>query len=389
MDKLTVRHLLERVANPSVSAPEERPDQVPEPGMGLCLSGGGYRAMLFHVGALWRLNELGFLPRLAQVSSVSGGSITAATLGLHWGILAGGNWTLESFRQAVVKPIRQLAEETIDIESVVLGAILPGSINERLVKAYRQRLFGKATLQDLPDIPRFTINATNVMSGVLWRFAKPYMRDYRIGEVKAPQVPLAVAVAASSAFPPVLSPAKLDLEPQSFTPGSGLDLQQEPYTSLAFLSDGGVYDNLGLEPVWKKYQTLLVSDAGAALAPEPHPASDWLSHMLRILHIIDHQVRSLRKRQLIGAFEAKLRSGAYWGIGTNISHYGLENALPCPYQATQVLARVPTRLAAMEPALQERLINWGYAVCDAALRRYAEPTAPAPVDFPYPDAGIG
>ena len=45
--------------------------------MALCLSGGGYRAMLFHVGALWRLNELGLLPRLDRVSSVSGGSITA------------------------------------------------------------------------------------------------------------------------------------------------------------------------------------------------------------------------------------------------------------------------------------------------------------------------
>src|SRR5918995_3603552 len=55
-----------------------------EPGIALCLSGGGYRAMLFHVGSLWRLNQLGFLPRLDRVSSVSGGSITAATLGRHW-----------------------------------------------------------------------------------------------------------------------------------------------------------------------------------------------------------------------------------------------------------------------------------------------------------------
>ena len=43
----------------------------------LCLSGGGYRAMLYHVGALWRVNELGMLPKLARISSVSGGSITA------------------------------------------------------------------------------------------------------------------------------------------------------------------------------------------------------------------------------------------------------------------------------------------------------------------------
>src|SRR5690349_24700851 len=53
----------------------------PESGIGLCLSGGGYRAMLFHVGALWRLNELGYLTRLTRVSIVSGGSIAAAVLG--------------------------------------------------------------------------------------------------------------------------------------------------------------------------------------------------------------------------------------------------------------------------------------------------------------------
>ena len=37
------------------------PLKLPRPGIGLCLSGGGYRAMLFHVGAIWRLNELGLL----------------------------------------------------------------------------------------------------------------------------------------------------------------------------------------------------------------------------------------------------------------------------------------------------------------------------------------
>src|SRR5690349_15848149 len=59
----------------------------PESGIGLCLSGGGYRAMLFHLGALWRLNELGYLKRLTRVSSVSGGSIAAAVLGQRWGKL--------------------------------------------------------------------------------------------------------------------------------------------------------------------------------------------------------------------------------------------------------------------------------------------------------------
>src|SRR6266699_3311930 len=56
----------------------------PQPGIALCLSGGGYRAMVFHAGVLWRLNELGLLKALDRVSSVSGGSITAGLLGLKW-----------------------------------------------------------------------------------------------------------------------------------------------------------------------------------------------------------------------------------------------------------------------------------------------------------------
>jgi NTE family protein len=53
-------------------------------GIALSLSGGGYRAVLFHVGALWRLNEWGYLRKLARISAVSGGSITAGVLGHKW-----------------------------------------------------------------------------------------------------------------------------------------------------------------------------------------------------------------------------------------------------------------------------------------------------------------
>ena len=57
--------------------PTDDADDQPEEGMALCLSGGGYRAMLFHLGGIWRLNELNLLATLKRVSSVSGGSITA------------------------------------------------------------------------------------------------------------------------------------------------------------------------------------------------------------------------------------------------------------------------------------------------------------------------
>ena len=197
------------------------------------------------------------------------------------------------------------------------------------------------------DPPRFVINATNVQSGVLWRFSRPYMADYRVGMVKNPTTELAVAVAASSAFPPVLSPARLKLDAADYDPPSGLvseDLHREPYLTDVVLTDGGVYDNLGLETAWKRYTTILVSDAGGKMQADPKPKSDWARHALRINDLIDNQVRSLRKRQVVGSFETKLRQGTYWGIRSHVADYHLPDPLPCPPDKTQILGDTATRL---------------------------------------------
>jgi NTE family protein len=339
--------------------------------------------MVFHVGVLWRLYEAGLLKGLKRISSVSGGSITTGMLALKWPALSFDPARLKTdFVPELVMPLRRLAGETIDAEAVIIGGLLPGSISDRIAAAYDEHLFRGATLQDLPDQPRFVINATNVQSGVLWRFMKPAMRDYRVGEVKAPAVPLAKAVAASSAFPPVLSPCELRLDEDEFTPNSGEDLQRRPFTTHLVLTDGGVYDNLGLETAWKRYQTILVSDAGGQLAPEEEPKRDWPRHAYRVLNLIDSQVRALRKRQVIDSFEAGTRKGAYWGIRTNIIDYQLPDSLSCPFERTLELAETPTRLKRLDDILQERLINWGYAVCDAALRRHVD-TNISRGEFPY------
>jgi NTE family protein len=361
----------------------------PAPGIALCLSGGGFRAMLFHLGSLWRLNELGYLAKIDRVSSVSGGSITAGVLGLNWGRLQfDAQRVAQAFDPQLVQPIRALAGETLDAPGILGGLFGRGSVADRVAASYDRHLFHGATLQDLPDTPRFVINATNVQSAALWRFSKPYMRDWRVGEVRNPTTTLAVAVAASSAFPPVLSPVTLTLRESDYVPGSGAELQERPYTTRVVLTDGGVYDNLGLETAWKRYDTILVSDGGGRLTPDPTPHTDWARHALRVNGLIDNQVRSLRKRQVIGSYRSGARKGSYWGIRTNVAEYGLPDSLPCPLQATTALADTATRLASVDARLQERLINWGYAVCDAAMRRHVTGPLPPPVGFPYP-GGVG
>ena len=133
---------------------------------------------------------------------------------------------------------------------------------------------------------------------------------------------------------------------------------------------------------------MLVSDGGGKLPPEEEPKSDWARHSFRVLNLIDNQVRSLRKRQVIESFKSGARKGAYWGIRTDIKDYGLTNALDCPLERTTQLAETPTRLKRLDDGLQERLINWGYAVCDAAIRCHVDTTLPAPTGFPYPSAKV-
>jgi len=378
------------VANPETEIVVE-----PEDGIALCLSGGGYRAMLFHTGAIIRLNEMAILPKLSRVSSVSGGSITAGVLGLNWNRLDfDDEGRASNLSRMLVEPIKRMADKTIDRGSILNGVFLPGSVSERIVGHFQDVLFGERTLQDLPSDsqgPRFVINATSVQSGALVRMSKPYLADYRVGLIRKPKILLAEAVAASSAFPPFLSPAEIDVDPSDFEPDESCDLQREPFTESLVLSDGGVYDNLGLETAWKRYKTILVSDGGGKMQPDAEPAGDWAQHSKRVLDIIDNQVRSLRKRHLIESFLTGVREGAYWGIRTDISDYKLDDALTAPHEDTLRLADTPTRLKRLPEKRQQQLMNWGYAVSDAALRKHggaqlAQGSTGA--TFPFESAGL-
>ena len=198
---------------------------------------------------------MGLLKKLARISSVSGGSITAGVLGLSWKELRFRNGIVENL-ELVVARIRAMADTTIDAGAIIGGILLPGSISDRVAEAYDDILFKGKKLQDLPDDaqgegPRFVFNATSVQTAALWRFSRNYMGDYRVGLVRNPDFKLSAAVAASSAFPPVLSPSTLEIN-QNVDDVTGTDLHRAPYTKTVVLSDGGVYDNMGLETIEKR-----------------------------------------------------------------------------------------------------------------------------------------
>src|SRR5689334_14065819 len=80
-------------------------------GKALCVSGGGFRAALFHLGALRRLNETGLLSKLTTISSVSGGSVVSGLLAKVWSELAKDrdpvSGVFRTFEALCEKPLRK------------------------------------------------------------------------------------------------------------------------------------------------------------------------------------------------------------------------------------------------------------------------------------------
>jgi NTE family protein len=383
-----------------------------EPGIGIALSGGGFRAMLFHAGALARLNELGLLGKAQRISSVSGGSIISAYLAMHWADLgaADANGMFAKFRETIVDPILAFSHRKIDVIDVVTGLLPWTSAAEQVAKSYDQYLFHGKTLQETPDAPRFVICATNLQTGVLWRFAKPYAGDYVVGKLENPTTTLARAVAASSAFPPFLSPMLLKQPPESFKDWpKGPNLPRDQINALrseVILSDGGVYDNHGIEPIAKRYLTNFVSDGGAPFERTAVVETDPIRQLRRVVDVTDNQVRALRRHDLIDSFvagrkigdeskldpEAKARLGAYWGIDTDpakVQPPAGPPLLPCNPAVTHQLAHLATRLSDLGDPASKQVINWGYVVCDGSLRtNYVGPMHVTPPQLPYPEAPL-
>ncbi|RUV92882.1 patatin-like phospholipase family protein, partial [Mesorhizobium sp. M1A.F.Ca.IN.020.04.1.1] len=291
---------------PAGSSPAD--DKVEHYELGLCLSGGGYRAMLFHAGVLCRLNEAGLLQKIDMVSSVSGGSIAAGLLAVLWPRLSFADGVATNFRELYVEKILAFSQVFLDAPSILKGVFNPFSSAAREVATcYERHLFdGKVpTLKSLTRRPWFVFCSSNLSTGSLFRMSNRYIADYRIGMAKHADLPVATAVAASSAFPPFLSPLRLDLT-QFAWENDKLDASVGPPVPAgrAVLTDGGVYDNHGIEPALKRCRWLLVSDAGAPWRASGSGYWNWFSQLKRVLDTTDNQVRSLRRRDLIARFQA-------------------------------------------------------------------------------------
>lgn len=267
--------------------------------VGLALSGGGFRAAAFHLGVFRRLRELGILWHVDMLSCVSGGSIAGAYLAANWGDDA-----------ALDRLERYLATTSIAVSSVIAGVLDPfESRLERLAATYDRDFLQGMTLGDLRDGPRLYLNATNVASGNLFFFVTGgggdvVLGEHELGQRDATRFPLSKAVAASSAFPPVFPPLKLTRAEYDV-----------PDVDFVTLTDGGVYDNLGANPLFRERNALdyaIVSDAGKPFEIDEHPTAWGSVVLVQSIGILMEQVRGLQFRRLELSFAANQKPRGLW-----------------------------------------------------------------------------
>jgi NTE family protein len=209
--------------------------------IGLCLSGGGFRASFYALGALRYLAEGGHLPRVEVISAVSGGSIAAASVADGWTRFLAGGADLDAFMREIDAPFRAPVT-TKNLRDRWIGASLVprrGGRGAALGRTLEKHLYRARRVSDLPSMPQVIFTSTDLGVGRAFRIAHDFVGSYDCGYVEpAPDsLSLGISVVSSAAFPGSLTVVTL----------RNADLRLPNAPDKLRLHDGGVYDNLGLE----------------------------------------------------------------------------------------------------------------------------------------------
>lgn len=379
---------------------------------GLALSGGGFRASLFHIGVLARLAELDVLRSVEVLSCVSGGSVLGAHLYLEIRHLLESKPDHEITRQDYIGIVhrlhddflagvqrnvrtRALASPWVNLKVLAQPAY---TLTDRIGELIEREIYGRVRdghgegprwLNDLtirpagekdfrPDdqnwrrrakVPALILNATSLNTGHNWQFTPTGMGEARTHMVRpvesnarlepmlyadapAPhrRVRLGKAVAASACVPGVFPPVLL----------VGL----YPGTTVA-LVDGGVHDNQGTASLIEQDCIgLIVSDAGSQLADMASPRTDPLGMLGRVTQILLNRVRVAQFRELASRQSASPQRRLMFlhlkrGIESpGIAHAGAKETEPRPAAASKdgdTNYGVPSRVQALLPLLRTDL----------------------------------
>lgn len=286
--------------------------------IGLALSGGGFRATLYHLGLVRFLRDAKILPSVTHITSVSGGSIFAAHLVLNWSRYNGSDSEFDAAAAELLAFVRlDVRNRIVRRCPFAMLAPWPRRLHRRLTRtgllqsSYENFLYGDVSLFQLPESPQLHILATNLSEGCLCSFNRDGLLMLRRHDGKLPHLDhidvglatVAMAVTASSAFPGFFPPLELTAADVGNTSG---EFFRSAYT------DGGVFDNLGvrmfrcLEPLLKqansKLDGVIVSDVGKRIeVRSDQRTSGFIGTALRATDILMDRVWQLENDTFAGA----------------------------------------------------------------------------------------
>jgi NTE family protein len=359
------------------------------PRLGLALSGGGVRAAVFHLGVLRHLARQGRLEDVTQISTVSGGSLIVGAIFSH----ADSKWP--SSKQFLDEIYPKLRDKLTAADLFSLGAlgwrgVLRENIRillrraELLPKLLSTRWGIKGSVKDLPETPEWHINATCYETGKNWRFSRKMMGDWQFGRHFNPDVPIAKAIAASAAVPYAIGVLRLELPEHGWwrtdrSTKKPLEEISRPMRRVR-LWDGGAYENMGLEALYKPADGLqgcdflICSDASGPLtAPKRFSITGMFQGKLnspRLFDIASDQIRALRSRMLIGSISRGEVKGVLVRMGLSMRRFGMDSAALAERlsdEQSAVSLNYPTNLTRISKKDFDLISRHGSEVCEATL----------------------
>ena len=381
--------------------------------IGLALSGGGSRAVAFHLGTLRALEDLKLLDEVEVVSGVSGGSVMTGLLGYTEAPFAeiDGN-AVKFLRSGLVWPIlKKLAcpTRTLPLLWNLLLVGLPTLVTDLVIwviskaaspvlarsspstKAFsrfswplRSRYSRTHVFADaIADVigtkncdartrqgKSIVFNACELRTGTAFRMSNERFGTWRYGWAPASELPVADAVAASAAYPPILPP---------FDWVRSYEKKRETALHRVIVTDGGVFENLGvsvMEPgrdsrfsgITYSPDIIIASDAGVGQFTGEIMPLNWPKRMIQVVSAVMRKVQDATKTRLHDHDKSgRLDGFVYVNLGQIDNRVPLK---PANWVDREEVIHYPTDFFAMSVEDIKRLSRRGEAITRALVTQY-------------------